>query len=96
MTGFARMFHGGPEAQPDPAWAMHDSRLESQRGTDGALYDDRPRVHWGKSGCVCDGGPRGALVFSHRGCHSEALQELTQDLGFGMAKGTPVQVALHR
>jgi len=96
MTLIARMFHSELEAQRDAAGAIYDSGLESQRGTAGAMYDDRPRVQWGKSGCVCDGGPPGARVFSHRGCQSEALQELVQDLGFGMDKPTPVQVALHR
>ena len=65
MTGIARMFQGGPEAQRSTA------------------------------GAVDDVGPRGAQVFSHHGCQSEALQELAQDLGFGMDKPTPVQVALH-
>jgi len=89
------MIHSGLEAQPDAAGAMYDSGLDAQRGTAGAIYDDRPRVQWGKSGCVCDGGPRGVRVFSHRACRSEAFQESVQDLGFGMDKPTPVQVALH-
>ena len=81
MTGFARMFHSGLEAQRDAAVEMYDSGLESQRGTAGALYDDQPRVQWGKSGCVCDGEPPGARVLSHRGCRSGALQELVARLG---------------
>ena len=89
------MFHSGLEAQPDAAGGMSDSGLESQRGTAGDLHEGWPRGRWGKFGCVRDAGPGGARVLSHRGCRSEALQELAQDLGFGMDKPTPVQVALH-
>ena len=59
---------------------MFHGGLEAQQGTAGAVHDV---------------GPRGAQVFSHRGCQSEALQESAQDLGFGMDKPNPVQVALH-
>ena len=71
-----------------PAAARDDRRLQGH-------FTAGRWAQRGKSGAMHDAGPRGAQVFSHRGCQSEALQELAQDWGFGMEKPISVQVALH-
>ena len=59
------------------------------------MFHGQQQAQRGTAGAVRDVGPRRAQVFSHRACQSEAPQESAQDLGFGMDKPIPVQVALH-